>query len=144
MSETTPPKDNRDFFKNLDEQMEGVAPGLSERVEKLNREHLGRAIVITGKPENNSSDVRELTKAIKSIQGKGSPEDLEDQGLQEENKDYLAGYILPAQADQKQHIVILKTGTIAVMQPEREDDAHIEKYKEVFSPNECPLEYPYI
>jgi hypothetical protein len=144
MSETVPPKgDNRDLFKKLDEQMEGVIPGFSERLEKLNREHLGRAIIIMGKKEDQSSEVKELTKAIKSIQGKGSPDDMEDQALPEGNNDYLAGYILPVQADQEKHVMILKTGIIAITQPKRDDrEYYVEQYKKDFSPNEYPMMFP--
>lgn len=144
-TEGTPQKDS-DFFKNLEEQMEGSAPGLSKRIERLDFEQLGRAIVIKG--ENKGQDeIAKIESAITRAQSllQGKPSNPQDQPPPEESKDYLIGYILPVQADQRRHVVIFKTGSILIIEPPTgmkylsSESESEDKYKRDFSPNEDPL-----
>jgi hypothetical protein len=141
MNEPVPSENNREFFKGLDEQMEGAAPGLPEKLEKLNREKLGRAIVIEGKKGGDElAAIRDLTKAIKTSQSGAPSFDQEAQNLPDESKDYLIGYVLPAQSNQEKHVMIFKTGDIFVTAPPENGYLHSkENYIEEFSPNDEPI-----
>ncbi len=136
-----PTEGSEEFFRNLEEQMEGAAPGLSERLERLKFEQLGRAIIVKKDPQ--ADRIARAEKIIANIQGKdvSDPEERTQQ-----NKDFLAGYILPVREDQEKHVVILRNGSILVIQLRASSGSALEKealkenYKELFSPNTEPLE----
>ena len=136
---------DRDFFKGLEEQMEGAAPGRPQKLERLNFEQLGRSIVI--KAEDNGQDELAkvdslITRTESLLQGK-PPNPQGEQPPREENKDYLIGYILPIQVDQKRHVLIFKTGTILVTEPSTDyyegSDRREKEYREYCIPNDYPL-----
>ncbi len=58
------------------------------------------------------------------------------------NRDLLVGYVLPAQADQKKHVVILRNGSILIIRPPLPGKALFgeEYYEKKFSPNSHPIE----
>lgn len=127
------------FFQELDEQLEGAAPGLSQRLERLNFEQLGRAIVV--KKDDRAGDVAKAERIVASVQGK-SVSDFEEIA-QRRNKEFLAGYILPVQADQAKHVIILKNGSILVIRSPVPGEAIFSEkhhYLDRFSPNAYALE----
>lgn len=77
-----------EFLRAAGERLEGYFPGLPERIDKLHAEQLGRGIV------------------IKDYQLGSAPP-----------RDELIGYILAVSKDQREHLVLLKTGDIFVISP---------------------------
>lgn len=133
-----------DFFGELDEQMMGAAPGLSEKLEKLNRQQLGRAIVIQGEQRDQGelSKINTLITRTESVlQGKVADQDSDKGQSPDASKDYFMGYTLPVQSDQEKHLIILKSGRIIVMAPPGDEYREHNKieYREKFAPNDAPL-----
>ena len=96
------------FLKGIGEQIEGYFPGLSEKIDELNYQQLGRGIVV-GQGENKK----------------------------------LVGYILPLQANQEKHLVILKSGTIFIIQPNNPSEVSKEFYIKNFSPSPESSLFPF-
>ncbi|MCL4366106.1 hypothetical protein M1437_02670 [Patescibacteria group bacterium] len=72
------------FLRSAGERMEGYFPGLSERIDKLNMEQLGRGIVLKHFQEGARSSSE------------------------------LIAYILPVSKDQREHVILFKSGDIFV------------------------------
>ncbi|MDO8658946.1 MAG: hypothetical protein Q7K55_09480 [Candidatus Levybacteria bacterium] len=110
----TQEQEDDQFFKGVGEQMEGYFPGLSERIDELNYQQLGRGIMIRKAERDPASQAK------------------------------LVGYVLPLQSDQEKHLVILKNGTLFVIEPVHDPQmpGAIPVHKRDFSPSETRYEFP--
>src|SRR5215210_6595851 len=103
-----------DFLKGMNERMEGLYPGVTERIEKLKDEQLGREIGI----ESRAPQTGEMI--FTSI-----------------------GYVLPVNAEQTEHIILFRTGDIVVTAPWPQNPStqinYADKYKENHSPSSIPF-----
>lgn len=110
---------DQEFLRQAGERMEGYFPGMSERIDKLSAEQLGRGIVI------------ERYKADPTSQ----------------SRDELVGYILPVDATKREHIILFKSGDIFVISPRtlgsgaKSTQADMDRYYgDVTNPSPVPVE----
>ncbi len=111
-----------EFLRGAGERLEGYFPGMSERIDKLYAEQLGRGIIIQ-----------------RSSSAPPSP-------------DELIGYILPVSRDQREHVVLFKSGDIIITssvttlpheqttQQQANQQYADQHYIEIMSPGPIPIE----
>lgn len=111
---------DEDFLRSAGERMEGYFPGLSKRIDKLNSEQLGRGIVISNYQTDSSTPPRTE----------------------------LVGYVLPTGNDQREHVIIFKSGDIFVTLPTKAipnsqtpQEAYDTRYILKLNPTLNPIEF---
>lgn len=104
--------EDREFVLGEQEKVSNIAE-LSRTIDQLNNEGYGRAIVIS------------------SRQGSS------------EKKEETVGYILPSSTDPEKprSLIVMKNGSIIVVQPRDDGKETTNKYQSAFSPNEASLTF---